>query len=158
MTRIVRWTPVNTLRTPVSNLLDEFVNDIWSTSAASRPVEDAPQVAKPALDILETDSALELRFNLPGVASDAVSIQFDKGVLSISATVEAENENEIEGETSRYLRRERYTGEYRRSLRVPENIDSENASANFENGVLYLHLPKQPEAQPLRIPVKANHN
>lgn len=111
-------------------------------------------VASPALDVLDHEDRVEVRVNLPGVAPENVAIEFAKGVLTISA----ENQTENTEETPSYTRRERYSGSYRRSLRVPDTLNTAEASAHFENGVLYLTLPKQPEAQPLRIPVHLRAN
>lgn len=148
MARLVRWTPV-------APTIDRFFDDLWSTFPASYRNGENDQrngAVAPAMDIIEHEDRVELHVNLPGIASDDVNIEFHEGVLTI-ATVEVELE---EGEAPpKYTRRERYAGAYKRSLRVPDTLDTENAAADFENGVLYLTLPKKPEAQPIRIPVNA---
>jgi len=90
--------------------------------------------------------------NLPGVNPDNVNIEFEDGVLTIGTSFAEESSEET------YTRRERYHGAYERSLRVPDSFDTQNAAARFENGVLYLTLPKKPEAQPLRIPISVSSN
>lgn len=121
MTRLVRWTPVNS------------------------PVERVP-----ALDVLDHEGHIEVRMDLPGVSPDDVNIEVKDGILTISAQVRTDETLD----SGNYTYRERYTGSYQRSLRVPKTIDVQNAEAKFENGVLSLKMPKTPEAQPMRIPVK----
>lgn len=128
--------------------LDRFFNDLWNTFP---PQQEASSVAPP-MDVIEREDKVEVQVNLPGVNPDDVNIEFEDGVLTITTSFEQESSEEG------YTRRERYHGAYERSLRVPDSLDTQNAAANFENGVLYLTLPKKPEAQPLRIPVNVSKN
>lgn len=140
--------------------LDRFFNDLWNTF----PAEPENNSVAPPIDIIERDNTVEVQVNLPGVNPDDVNIEFEDGVLTIAthfegANGEEANEESEEGkEGTNYTRRERYHGAYERSLRVPDSLDTQNAAANFENGVLYLTLPKKPEAQPLRIPINVSKN
>ena len=148
MARLVRWTPTNT---PIRTPFDRFFEDLYG----SFENEHRDNVVAPRLDIIDGTESVEVQVELPGVAPEHVNIEFDKGILSI-ATIQPQVEGETASESALpgYTRRERYQGAYRRTLRVPDTIDTGNASAHFENGVLYLNLPKKPEAQPIRIPVK----
>ena len=130
--------------------LDRFFNDLWNTF----PAEPENNTVAPPIDVIESDDTVQVHVNLPGVNPDDVNIEFEDGVLTITTTFE----NEASEEGPNYTRRERYHGAYERSLRVPDSLDTQNASANFENGVLYLTLPKKPEAQPLRIPINVSKN
>jgi HSP20 family protein len=130
--------------------LDRFFNDLWNTF----PAEPENSAVAPPIDVIERDDTVEVQVNLPGVNPDDVSIEFEDGVLTIATHFE----NEANEEGPNYTRRERFHGAYERSLRVPDSLDTQNAAANFENGVLTLTLPKKPEAQPLRIPVNVSKN
>jgi HSP20 family protein len=147
MSTLVRWVPSTRAAAPS---LNRFFEDLWNNLPDNRE-NDA---AAPAMDIIDHEDRVEVQVNLPGIAPENVSIEFDKGILSIGAETRSE---ETEQKTN-YTRRERYVGTFRRSLRVPETLDTHNATANFENGVLYLSLPKKPEAQPLRIQINAKNN
>lgn len=143
MIRNARWLPfehpANARRNPV-------FNQLWRPF----PFEEAEnQAASPALDVVDFDDRVEVLVNLPGVAPENVAIEFEKGVLTIASETPAEEEGR------NYSRRERYHGNYRRSVRVSDNLDINNASASFEYGVLTLVLPKKPESQPLKIKVNA---
>jgi HSP20 family protein len=108
------------------------------------------------LDVHENDSAYTVFANIPGINAEAIDINLHDGVLTISAQVP---EVEVE-EGSRVLLNERVTGHFSRQLTLPRKVDADNIEATYDNGILTLHVPKTPEAQPRHIPVKAanNHN
>jgi|GEM_PF-433856 len=145
--KVVRW------NSPLDAFFNDFLNAVPS-AIHENDTEHTIPTARPALDIVDGDEQTEVWLNLPGINPDDVNIEFNKGVLTISTTVS----DTAEETTANYTRRERFYGAYKRSLRVADTIDTENATANFENGVLHLTLPKKPEAQPLRIPVSVSKN
>lgn len=141
---LTRWNPFQELQNMsrvMDQLFEDFSGNLWSDT--TKPI------ATPALDVVDQQDHVDLHVDLPGVAPEQVNIEFKNGLLTISAEVNRDNETKEEN----FTRRERYYGSYRRSLRVPENLDVDSSSAHFENGVLTLSLPKRPEVQPLRIPV-----
>jgi HSP20 family protein len=151
MARLVRWTPGNI---PTRTVFDRFFEDLYESVENDR----RDKVAAPRLDIIENSDNVEIQVELPGISPDNVNIEFEKGVLTI-ASIQAETESESEAETAspNYTRQERYHGNFHRTLRIPDSINTANAEAHFANGILYLNLPKKPEAQPIRIPVKNNN-
>jgi HSP20 family molecular chaperone IbpA len=91
-------------------------------------------------DIIESDHGYELQIDLPGVKKEDIKIDIDEGILNISASISGENE-----ENRNYIRKERFKGEVKRSFSIDENILENDINASFENGVLYLNLPKKEE-------------
>jgi HSP20 family molecular chaperone IbpA len=94
-------------------------------------------------NIIEKDDGYELQIDLPGVKKDDIKIEMDKGILSISVSI---NDSKDE-ENKKYIRKERFTGEIKRSFNISENVDEEDIYASFDNGVLYLNLPKKEEKE-----------
>jgi HSP20 family protein len=88
---------------------------------------------------------------LPGIKADDIDITIDNGMLTIQG--EAQEEHAEEGE--RYHLRERRYGTFCRSVALPVGVDAGKATAEFEDGVLTLTLPKAEEAKPKRIAVKS---
>lgn len=131
MARLVRYNP--------GNRLAALYNTNWNV----RPVGGA-------LDILNNEDHFEVQMDLPGIAAENINVEVKDEVLTIAAKVNTDETREADN----YTYRERYTGSYQRSLRLPENVDAQNIEAKFENGVLTVQLPKLPEAQPIRIAVK----
>ncbi len=106
---------------------------------------------RPPVDIFEDENNLNLNVELPGVAGNDVEIKvFDEIILSISGEKKA-----IEGE-ERPVRSERSFGEFKRSFRLPDYIDSNNINARFDDGVLKIELPRKEEAKPREIDIEVN--
>ena len=118
----------------------------------SSPVEQTKPglVFTPAVDIFETDTAISVVADLPGVASGDLDIGLDDNVLTISGDV-----NAPEGAGEADILREYHTGKYYRQFTLAEIIDQEKITAELKNGVLRLTLPKVEAATPRKIAVKA---
>lgn len=108
------------------------------------------QTYRPNLDLFESDAELTLRVDLPGVDPDNIDIQFEKDTLSLSA------ETAERSHGGRALLTEYGVGDYARTFRVGDMIDPSGITADYDSGVLTLHLPKVAAAQPHRIAVRAN--
>lgn len=143
---LIRWNPAQEILS-MRSLMDHFFEDFGANVA---PDFGRPSAAL-ALDIVEHEDAVEVRADLPGVSPDDVNIEFKDGAMVISASVNREQTEE----KATYTRRERYSGTYRRALNIPDTLDIQGAEAHFEHGVLSLRLPRKPESQPLRIPIKS---
>lgn len=103
----------------------------------------------PAVDILETPTELFLYADMPGVRADEIDIQYDRGELTISGRAWPRQSPE-----TAYLLREYGVGDFARSFRVGEGIDSAKISAEMKNGTLMLRLPKSEAARSRKIAVK----
>ena len=147
---LARWNPLRELET-----MQQDVNRLFS-KLGEQPfgrLVDAPQFNPMsfdggevegrrqwslATDVIETDNALKLRAALPGVDPNAVHVQVDDGVLTISA--ERRFEDKQEGD--KYCWVEQQYGSFSRSLALPNYADVENIKASYTNGVLELTIPK----------------
>jgi len=91
-------------------------------------------------DVAEQGNAYVVTAELPGYKKEDVQVEIDGARVSITAEAKAQNETR-EGEKVVYS--ERYTGKAVRSFELSSEIDSEAASAKYENGILILNLPKK---------------
>lgn len=112
--------------------------------------EQNRRTLRPAVDIFETENALILTADLPGVSREGLQVQVENGVL----TLRGESGNGLPGQV-RW--REFSPALYQRSFQLPEEIDTGAIAAALEQGVLTLTLPKAPSAQPRRIEIKTVH-
>ncbi len=103
----------------------------------------------PMVDIYETDQALTLLADMPGVDAKGVSVDLKDNVLTISGRLTAQAGKE------HLLYQEYATGSYMRSFTVSEKLDQTKIEASMKDGVLTLVLPKQEKLQPRAIEVKA---
>ncbi len=106
---------------------------------------------QPAADIVEYPDAFLVRLDVPGVSSDVIDIQTDKGLLTISGERKAFDG----GEDARVTRSERRNGEFVRRFTLPESTDIEQIRAQARDGILEVRIPKLPEVQPRKITVEA---
>jgi len=101
------------------------------------------------LDVKDENDAFVLSAIIPGLNAEDIEIEILNDTVSISGEFKRNSEEE---ET--YLRCERPTGKFHRSLRFATKLDYGKAEANLENGILNLRISKVPEAQPKSIKVK----
>ncbi len=102
-------------------------------------------------DVKETESGYDVSIDMPGVKKEDVKAELTDGYLTISASVNQDNdEKDAEG---RYIRRERYSGSFSRSFYVGEDVTQEDIKARFEDGTLKLSVPKK-EQQPPQVEEK----
>ncbi len=105
-----------------------------------------------AVDIREEHDAFFVDAEVPGLAADDVHIDVEKDVLTIRGERKVEKE-EIE---DTYRRVERQYGSFTRSFTLPETVDADSISADLNNGVLALRLPKKEAPTPRSISVNAS--
>jgi HSP20 family protein len=105
----------------------------------------------PALDVWETDDAYVSAFDLPGIPEEKISVEFEDSMLTVSAERERERTEQAEGE--KFYRYERRFGSFTRTLGLPQGVKDEDISAQYENGVLEIHVKKPEEVKPRKIQI-----
>ncbi len=101
------------------------------------------------MDLVETEEDFVLRADLPGVSEDEVNIELDANVLTVSGERKSEHEERKEG----YYRVERSSGSFSRSLTLPEGVDADRVTANFDRGVLEIRIPKPEVRKPRKVSI-----
>src|SRR4051794_33956821 len=119
--------------------------------ASPPPPGAAPACPTPPLDIPEGPEGLILEADLPGVAEGQVSIQLEDNVLSLHARVDAPAPDE-----ARVLHEEYRPGDFYRSFILSDEVERSRISAELNNGVLRLTLPKAERAKTRRIEIKTS--
>jgi len=104
----------------------------------------------PKVDVVERDDTVVVRAELPGVDKDNLAISLTEDSVTITAETKQENEEE-KGD---YHRREISRGSFSRSVVLPAAVQSDQAKANFKDGVLELTLPKAAPAKRHSIKVE----
>jgi HSP20 family molecular chaperone IbpA len=102
----------------------------------------------PAADIFETDDALTLLLEMPGVSKDNVDVQIENDVLRVEGKIDFSAYKDVEPVYTEYN-----VGHYARAFTLSNKIDRDAITAQVENGVLTLTLPKSKDALPRRIAV-----
>lgn len=140
---LTHWNPLREIHELQHRVLNALGSDRESTAAAEWV---------PVVDILEDEKEYLVKAELPEVSRDHVHVTVENGRLILKG----ERRFEKEEAGKKYHRVERSYGSFLRSFNLPENADAEKVEAEFKDGVLFVHLPKQEKAKPREIEVKVN--
>jgi HSP20 family protein len=105
---------------------------------------------KPSIDVISTDDNYKIHADIPGVKTQDISITLDNNVLTIKGSRETETKKEDKNCTCV----ERVSGDFYRRFTLPDDADYENISAEAQDGVLELILPKKKSQGGIKIDVK----
>jgi HSP20 family protein len=144
---LARWTPMGNL----ASFQDEM-NRMFEQVFRGGTGEEAGWGVRPwapPVDIYETDDALVLKAELPGISKDDVSIEIHQNTLILRG----QRKHEAEVKEDRYHRVERAYGTFQRSFVLPTLVDQEHVQATYKDGILELRLPKSEAAKPKRIAI-----
>jgi HSP20 family molecular chaperone IbpA len=109
---------------------------------------EAGKFFSPYADIHETERAVVVTMEMPGVAKSSIDIQLDKGVLTVKGTIDS-----TRYESVKPLYTEYNVGNFVRTFTVSPKVDAAGISAAVADGVLTIELPKAKEALARRIAV-----
>ena len=111
--------------------------------------EQSPKRFAPAVDIYEDEHSYTLKLEVSGIDEKDIDIKLENTTLSISG----ERKFESEEKTENYRRVERRYGRFGRAFSVPQSIDHESVTAEYDKGVLKIRLIKKAEAKPKQIKI-----
>jgi HSP20 family protein len=144
---LTRWTPMGNLQS-FQNEMNRMFNQFFQGSNGEEAGSKL-STWNPSVDIYETDDALIIKAELPGVSKDDVSVEVHQNTL----TLRGQRTHEAEVKQDKYHRVERSYGTFQRSFVLPTMVDQEKVQATFKDGVLELHLPQLESAKPRRIAI-----
>ena len=143
MSNLTRYNPARDFMS-MNNMLDRFFNDAFF------PMRDGG-FGNPSVDVIENNDNIIVKAELPGFKPENVDVRVEGNML----IMRGEGMEESEKKEGQYHLHERHQSSFVRSIPLPTGVNSEKATAEFENGVLTLTLPKNEEAKPRRINIKA---
>jgi len=144
---ITKWDPFRDIM-----VLRDRMNRLFEDLVSSPKFEDTDIIQStwsPAVDIYETENELVLTAELPGVEEKDVEIKVEDNTLSLKGERKFEKETREEN----YHRIERAYGSFYRSFSLPNYVDQDKISAEYENGLLKIHMPKKPEVKPRKVKI-----
>jgi HSP20 family protein len=103
-------------------------------------------VLAPRVDVAEDEKAVTLTAELPGVKESDIEVSLTGDQLSIKGEKRSEHDDKRESEGRTVHRMERSYGAFQRTLTIPYQVDPDQVSAQFRDGVLTITLPKPPDA------------
>ena len=146
--------PAPAVRDPFLTFRDEM-NDLFDRAfGRSLSLFDSPKFPEfsksmeadlsPRIDIHESDQAITLTAELPGIEEKEIDLAIHDGVL----TLKGEKKYEKEDKKDDAVHIERHYGSFQRSFTLPSTVREEDVEANYENGVLTIKMPKSEPSKP----------
>lgn len=146
---LTRWDPFREMMN-LRSQMDRMLSDWPNTSSSSMGEGELGNWQRLPLDVSENDQGYTVRASIPGISPEELEISVQNNVL----TIRGETKSEQERQGDRWHIRERSTGQFQRTISLPNNVDPDQVGAEYENGVLTLNLPKSEAAKPRRINVQ----
>jgi HSP20 family protein len=140
---IIRWDPFANIST-----LQERVNRLFE-DAFPHPQADEVCAWRPLVDIYETEIAVVIQADLPGVSKEAVSLEVKDNILIIKG----DRTDTADAKEDQYYRRERSCGTFHRAFSLRYSIAPEKIKASMKSGVLKVEIPKPQEEKPHQVRV-----
>jgi len=145
MTVLTRWDPFR----EYSSLQDRMNRLFRDRFGEGREETLTSAGFAPSVDVYEDEHNVTLKIEVPGIDEKDIDVRIENNVL----TVHGERKFEKEEKEENYRRIERQYGSFTRSFTLPNTVDTEKASANYDKGVLKITLAKKAEAKPKQIKV-----
>jgi HSP20 family protein len=145
------WEPLLDLGS-IENRLEKALGRAFPSLLAGNGEKEAMTATQwaPAVDISEDDKEYLVKAELPDLKKEEVKVTVENGQLSISG----ERKQEKEEQGKKFHRIERSYGSFLRSFTLPEGVSGDKVTAEFKNGLLEIHLPKDEKAKPKAVEVK----
>ena len=129
--------------------MDDMMNRWWRIYSRPGAAEGAAEGWAVPIDVLPDGDNIIVVASMPGIDPENISVTVEDGVLTIKGATSAETEQKDE----RYYLRERRTGAFHRSVRLPESVDIDKAESTYQNGVLSISFPKLESKKATSLPI-----
>ena len=124
-------------QTWLPSIFNDFFDNDWMVKA---------NATAPAINVLETEKEYKVELAAPGMTKDDFNVRIDED-NNLVISMEKKTENKEEKKDGRYLRREFSYSKFQQTMILPDDVDKEKISAQVENGVLNIDLPKFSEQE-----------
>ncbi|MHB1021652.1 MAG: Hsp20/alpha crystallin family protein [Acidobacteriaceae bacterium] len=148
---ITRWTPLHDFSV-LQNRLNSIFQDFPRTGVEAGQEALTSGNFVPPVDIYEDDQKLVLKLEVPGIKQEDLDIRVENNTL----TIQGERKFAKEEKEENFHRIERRYGNFVRSFTLPNTIDTDKITANYDAGILAIELAKRAEAKPKQIKVAVN--
>lgn len=130
---LVRWNDSGDFDKNFSTMLDRFFNEAVRTGGNGN--------FRPTADVSEDENSYHVEMHVPGMKKEDLSIEIQQNQLTISGEKEFKNEEN----KKKYHIVESSYGSFKRVFGLPEDVKAENIEADYKDGVLHIHIPKDKE-------------
>ncbi len=142
------------LRQAMDQLLNESLVGSPFRTLWSRGTGNAGAIFPLPLDVYATEQEVVVVAAIPGMRPEDLQVTYNRGTLTLAGTIRNVAEGE-EAKGATWYAHELWSGQFRRSLSLPFEVDADHADATFEHGIVRIALPKAETAKPKTIAIKA---
>lgn len=129
--------PVRRTQNWLPSIFNDFFDNDWMVKA---------NATAPAINVFETEKEYKVELAAPGMTKEDFNVHIDEE-NNLVISMEKKTENKEEKKEGRYLRREFSYSKFQQTMILPDDVDKEKISAQVENGVLNINLPKFTEQE-----------
>lgn len=125
--------------------LDNFLRDTFITHSFGHPLNMIKTtILRPAIEVIQNKNNYKVKVQLPGIKKDNIDVELDNDFITICAETHEEKEEEKQDENNkRYHTSEFRYGKYQRTISFDQPIKSDEAQAEYKDGILTITIPKQ---------------
>ena len=141
-----QWNPLHDL-VSLQDRMNRLFEDASQRRASEAEYSSELQRAdwQPLADVYEDESEYTVAIDLPGIDRTSLDLSIDENRLTVKGTRPVTDQEQHRRETPR--------GNFMRSFSVPAAVSQKDIKADYKDGVLLIHLPKQPERQPQKVKI-----
>ena len=128
--------------------LQQEVDDLFGSWGSPLGIRSLPRGSFPAVNVGQTPERVEIYLFAPGIDPKSLDISMQQNLLTVSG----KREVKVEEEAS-YYRQERFSGEFRRVISLPEDVDPERVQAKYVDGIVQIGVERRESARPRQIEI-----
>lgn len=138
-----------------SSVFDELwrvqqeVDELFGSWSSPSGIRSLPRGTFPAVNVGQTPEQVNVYLFAPGIDPKSLDISIQQNLLAVSGKRELRAEEEAD-----YYRQERFSGEFRRVISLPEDVDPERVQAKYVDGIVQIGVQRRESARPRQIEIQ----
>ena len=128
--------------------LQQEVDELFGSWSSPLGIRSLPRGSFPAVNVGQTPERVDVYLFAPGIDPKSLDISIQQNLLTVSGKREIKVTEEAD-----YYRQERFSGEFRRVISLPEDLDPERVQARYVNGIVQISVQRRESARPRQIEI-----
>ena len=129
--------------------LQQEVDELFGSWSSPLGIRSLPRGSFPAINVGQTPERVEVYLFAPGIDPKSLDISIQQNLLTVSGKRELKAEDD-----TAYYRQERFSGEFRRVISLPEDVDPERVQAKYVDGIVQIEVQRRESARPRQIQIQ----
>lgn len=128
--------------------LQQEVDELFGSWGSPLGIRSLPRGSFPGVNVVQTPERVDVYLFAPGIDPKSLEISIQQNLLAVSGNRELRAEEEAS-----YYRQERFSGEFRRVINLPEDVDPERVQAKYVDGIVQIGVQRRESARPRQIEI-----